>query len=79
MFTDRKVAIKSIGIVAPAFVILVAVLKFFGYDISAEIGDLPQRIADAVDMAIIAAMALAGLWGRAKATTKISGVFKEKE
>jgi hypothetical protein len=71
-----KTATQSVGVIAQVVAIIVMSLKLAGVDISAEVADLPNQAANAIDAVLILTAQLTALWGRLRADTKISGLFK---
>ena len=76
---NSKAAIKSVGIVSLSVSIVVALLGLFGVDVSQEVTGLPEKIAGAIDQIILIVGMVLGIYGRKRATTTISGVFKAKD
>lgn len=77
MYTT-KVAAKSLGVVAPLVAILVIALGMAGVDISGDVAGLPEKIAASVDSVLVIVAIVAGIVGRLRAKTKISGWFRDK-
>ena len=76
---NSKAAIKSVGIVGPAIAMMVPLFGMFGVDISNEVAGLPEKIASVIDQIIVIVGIALGIYGRVRATTTISGVFKAKD
>lgn len=73
-----KAASQSVGVIAQVIAIIVMVLKLSGVDISADVADVPANAGNVIDAVMILVAQLTALWGRLRADTKISSVFKPK-
>lgn len=78
MLYQTKTAAKSLGVVAPLIAILVIALGMMGVDISGDVAGLPEKIAASVDSVLVIVAIVAGIVGRLRAETKISGWFTDK-
>lgn len=75
---QSKAAVKSLGVMGPVVAILVIALGMFGVDISGDVAGFPEKIAGAIDSVLVIVAIVAGIIGRLRAETKISGWFKDK-
>ena len=76
---QTKAATQSLGAVSQALLIVIATVKLItGEDISAEVANLPAMVAQLVDAGVILGLAVVGLYGRLRANTRITGIFKAK-
>jgi hypothetical protein len=71
-----KPAVKSLGVTAPLISILVIVAGMLGVDISADVAGVPETIASTIDNVVILSGIVVGIYGRLRASTLISGIFK---
>lgn len=75
---QSKAAIRSLGVVGPAVAFLVQLLNTVGVDVSAEVVGVTQAVGHLIDSSIVLSGAAAGIYGRVRAKSKISGWFKSK-
>ena len=75
---QTKAATQSVGVIAQVVAIVVMSMKLAGIDISADVANAPENIGNAIDATMIVVAQLTALWGRLRADTKISGLFKAK-
>lgn len=73
-----KAASQSVGVIAQIVAIIVMGLKLAGVDIAADVADVPVNAGNAIDAVLILVAQVTALWGRLRADTKISGLFKSK-
>ena len=71
-----KPAIKSLGVTGPLVAILVIVAGMLGVDVSADVAGVPETIAGTIDNVVILSGIVVGIYGRLRASTLISGLFK---
>ena len=75
-----KPAILSIGMISGAIGVLVVILNMFGISITAEEqGQLADAINVTADKIIVLVTLIGTIYGRYRASSRISGVIKTKE
>ncbi len=77
---ETKPAIRSLGMLAPAIGMVAMGLSFFGFSISAEEqATLSEGITTIVEKGFIVGTMVVGMWGRWRASSRISGVVSSGE
>lgn len=73
---ETKSAVTSLGIVGPAIALVTVVSQqYLGVDISDLTSVLPGAISKAVDDAMVIGGLVMGIYGRWRASSRISGIF----
>ena len=73
---QTKAATHSLSIVSQLVAIVLMSLKLAGIDLAEDASGLPDNVASLVDAGMILSAQLAALYGRFRATTRITGIFK---
>ena len=74
---QTKTAAKSLGVVSQIVAIILMSLKLAGVDLAEDASGLPENVATLVDAGMILVAQLTALYGRFRATTRITGVFRQ--
>lgn len=75
---QSKAAVKSLGVTGPLVSILVIALGMAGIDVSADLAGFADKVAALIDNGIVIAGILVGIYGRIRASARITGLFRAK-
>lgn len=75
---QSKAAVQSLGVTGPIVSIVVILLGMFGIDVSKDLAGFADTIAAMIDNGIVIVGIVVGIYGRIRASAKITGLFRAK-